>query len=442
MGNVNQTPSQITGVGGPERRVSQTLPSAVGGDEVLQGFQPLAEIRLDRNRDDPSLRVCHEATHSGQLGDRAEPALAGAGQRHDGERPVGIHGLLHGIGHQIFGIVPLFDCALILLLLSQEAAPELPVNLIDMLAGAVQYRVPFVRNGQVGHRNSRAGYRRKPKSDVLDSINHLNGGRIAHYQVDTIDQRVDAALVQHPVDKASLFRQGQIEQHTTRGSLDNSCPCLPIGVPISILFPVGLGQHLDFGVDIHITQLVGGLDLFQAAEHPAFTLPAVTNHGDVIYTQYHVLRRTHDWLTVGRLQEIARRHHHALSFLDGLVRQWHMDGHLVAIEVSIEGSTNQRMQLNGLAFDKLGHESLDTQAMKRRSPVQQNRPALNDLLQYLPDLRGLAFHETLGAFHVAGMAILHQLADDERPEKLQGHRLGQAAFTHLELRANHDDRST
>ena len=38
-----------------------------------------------------------------------------------------------------------------------------------------------------------------------------------------------------------------------------------------------------------------------------------------------------------------------------------MDRHLVAIEVSIERCANQRMQLNGLAFNQLRLERLDAQ---------------------------------------------------------------------------------
>jgi hypothetical protein len=37
-----------------------------------------------------------------------------------------------------------------------------------------------------------------------------------------------------------------------------------------------------------------------------------------------------------------------------------MHSHLVTVEVSVESRTHKRMQLDGLALDKLGLESLDT----------------------------------------------------------------------------------
>ena len=37
-----------------------------------------------------------------------------------------------------------------------------------------------------------------------------------------------------------------------------------------------------------------------------------------------------------------------------------MDGHLVAVEVSVEGAAHQRVNLDGTALDKHRHKSLDT----------------------------------------------------------------------------------
>jgi hypothetical protein len=54
---------------------------------------------------------------------------------------------------------------------------------------------------------------------------------------------------------------------------------------------------------------------------------------------------------------------------------------------------------------------------------------------------GLALHDLLGALDRLGDALLHELADDERLEQLQRHRLGQAALVQLELRAHDDHRA-
>ena len=47
LGDVDQAAREVTGVGCVRRRVDQALASAVRGDEVLQGLEALAEVRLD-----------------------------------------------------------------------------------------------------------------------------------------------------------------------------------------------------------------------------------------------------------------------------------------------------------------------------------------------------------------------------------------------------------
>ena len=70
--HVHQTTGQVTRVGGTQRGVGETLAGTVGGDEVLQHRQALAERGLDRARDDLTLRVGHQTT------DRRRSGAAGA----------------------------------------------------------------------------------------------------------------------------------------------------------------------------------------------------------------------------------------------------------------------------------------------------------------------------------------------------------------------------
>ena len=67
--HVHQAPGEVPGVGGAQRGVGQALAGAVGGDEVLQHGQALAEAGLDRPRDGLALGVGDQAPHAGDLPD-------------------------------------------------------------------------------------------------------------------------------------------------------------------------------------------------------------------------------------------------------------------------------------------------------------------------------------------------------------------------------------
>ena len=74
--HVHETAGQVAGVGRLERGVGQTLPGAVGRDEVLEHREAFTEVRLDRALDDFAdaagqllLRLGHQAAHAGQLPD-------------------------------------------------------------------------------------------------------------------------------------------------------------------------------------------------------------------------------------------------------------------------------------------------------------------------------------------------------------------------------------
>src|SRR3546814_3541745 len=69
----------------------------------------------------------------------------------------------------------------------------------------------------------------------------------------------------------------------------------------------------------------------------------------------------------------------------GFQRERHVDGHLVTVEVGVERGADQRMQLDGLAFDQHRLERLDAQAMQRRGAVEQHRMLADDFFQDVPD---------------------------------------------------------
>ncbi len=135
--DVDQTPGQVTGVGGPQRGVGEALAGAVRGDEVLQHGQALAEVGLDRPRDDLALRVGHQAAHAGDLA-HLHHVAAGTRVDHDvdrvGPREVG----LHLLGHLAGRLGPDLDQLLPALLVGDHTALVLLVDLLRVLLVAVQ----------------------------------------------------------------------------------------------------------------------------------------------------------------------------------------------------------------------------------------------------------------------------------------------------------------
>jgi hypothetical protein len=83
--HVDQPPREVSGVGGLERRIGQTLARAVGRDEVVQHREPFTEVRGDRRLDDFARRLRHQSAHAGELTDLLFRS-AGAGVGHDVDR--------------------------------------------------------------------------------------------------------------------------------------------------------------------------------------------------------------------------------------------------------------------------------------------------------------------------------------------------------------------
>ena len=127
---------------------------------------------------------------------------------------------------------------------------------------------------------------------------------------------------------------------------------LAIGISPALIVIIGLGIQLDLGMNVHISQAVGYFHFFHAAEGLTLTATAVSHHRQVVNAQHHILGRANNRMTISRLEQIARCQHQFDRFLDRPLRQGHMDSHLVTVEVSIEGRTHQRMELNRLAFNQ------------------------------------------------------------------------------------------
>ena len=124
----------------------------------------------------------------------------------------------------------------------------------------------------------------------------------------------------------------------------------------------------------------------EGAALPLGPLPLLGEVGD---PQDHVLAGHGDGPSRRRRQDVVRRQHEEAGLQLRFERQGHVDGHLVPVEVRVEGGADEGMELDGLALDKHGLERLDAQAVEGRRAVQEDRVVLDHLVQHVPHL-GLA----------------------------------------------------
>ena len=209
-----------------------------------------------------------------------------------------------------------------------------------------------------------------------------------------------------------------------------------------VLVLVPLGQaHVDLGGELDLVGVQRALHFADVGEDHALALGVDALARRVVQAQHHVLRRHDGGLAVGGEQHVVGGQHQRAAFHLRFHRQRHVDGHLVAVEVGVEGRADQRVQLDRLAFDQDRLERLDAQAVQRRRAVQHHRVLLDHLFQDVPHHRRAGFDFLLRRLDGGGDAHGFQAREDERLEQLQRHQLGQAALVQLERRADHDDRT-
>ena len=105
-----------------------------------------------------------------------------------------------------------------------------------------------------------------------------------------------------------------------------------------------------------------------------------------------------------------------------------MHCHLVAVEISVIGAADKRMQLNSLAFDQHRLKRLNTKTVQSWGAVQHHWMLANHFGQNIPNLGGFALDHFLRGLDCGRQLPVFQSAEYERLKKLQGHFLGQTAL--------------
>src|SRR5215218_2457345 len=200
LGHVHRTTGEVPRVGGPQRGVGQTLTGTVRGDEVLQHGQTLPEVGLDRPRDDLTLRVGDEPSHTGDLADLHHVA-SGARVDHDPDR-VGGREVVH---HRLADLGPRAGPDLDELATTLDVGDDTALVLLLDLGGLGLVPVEDLPLGRRGHhvvdgdRDARAGGPVEARR-----LERVEGGRDLHLGValgEVVDDRPELLLRHLVVDE-------------------------------------------------------------------------------------------------------------------------------------------------------------------------------------------------------------------------------------------------
>ncbi len=198
----------------------------------------------------------------------------------------------------------------------------------------------------------------------------------------------------------------------------------------------------DLGVQGHRTNVKRLMHFGHVRQDHAFARLACAVHRKVIDAQHHVLRRNDDRLAVGRREDVVGRHHQHARFQLGFQRERHVDGHLVTIEVGVEGRADQRVKLDRLTFDQYRFERLNAETVKRWRAVEHDRVLADHFVEDVPDFLAFLLDPLLGLLQGHRKTLGVEARVDERLEQFERHLLGQTALVQLQFRTGNDDRTT
>ena len=447
--HVNETAGQVTRVRSLQRGIGQTLTGTVGRVEVLVHGQAFLEVRDDRRFDDLARRLGHQAAHPAKLTHLAG-RTTGTGVAHHVDR---VHLLLtaglgveldrldsshHLVGNLLGRLAPGVDDLVVLLALSDQAVVVLLLVFLHHCIGVGDDLRLGRRDDHVVLAEGNTGAAGMAEAELHDPVTEDDRILLTAVTIDGVDHPGDVLLghllVAGVERNHDVLRQKFADQHAARGRFVDLADLVAVGID-------GLEAALHLRVQGNDLVLERMVEFAEIGEHHPLARFLLGHDREIVETKHHVLRRHDDRCAVRRVQNVVGRHHEHAGFKLGFKRERHVNGHLVAIEVGVERGADERVQLDGLAFDQGRFEGLDTQTVKRRRTVQENRVLADDLVEDIPDFRLFLLDQLLGLLDGRGVTLGVETGVDERLEELERHLFRQAALVQLEFRTGHDDRT-
>ncbi|OQC54575.1 MAG: hypothetical protein BWX55_00385 [Deltaproteobacteria bacterium ADurb.Bin022] len=229
------------------------------------------------------------------------------------------------------------------------------MNLQNIFIGLQDNFFLLLRNDHIAHGKGEPRNGRILEPQILEFIGQNDGCLVAAQTITMIYQAGQFFLVHQFVDIVEADLLGH-----DFGKNDSSSRGF---------FQFRINAHLDPRMQVNHAVINGGAHFVGTRKNHPVALDAGLGPGQVINTQNDVLAGNDDRAAVGRRKNIIGGHHQNACFRLCFNGQRNMHSHLVAVKIRVERRTNQRVKLDGLAFDQDRFKGLDAQTMQRRRAV-------------------------------------------------------------------------
>ena len=305
-GDIDETTGQVTGVGGLECRIGESLAGTVGGDEVVEYGETLLEVGQDRILHRLSAlttadRLGHQTTDTGELLDLiGRSTCTGVHHHVDGiEAVLVLLELLHEhLGDLVIDVGPDVDDLIVTLVVGDDTEIEVIHDLLDLAEAIGDDLLLLLRYNDVGEVEGEACLVGHVVAEVLDPVEE--GGALCDTAVldHLTDDEPEVLLPHYAVVEWELaLGHHLIEEHTTIGGLDD------VGDRLTLLVEI-LYTCLDDGVHVETALIVSDLYLLEVTEYLALALGSGARLGDVIESEDHILSRYGDRGSIGGVEDI------------------------------------------------------------------------------------------------------------------------------------------
>ena len=388
--HVDEAAGEIARVRRTQRRISKAFACAVRGNEVIGDGESLAEVRRNRQIDDLARGIRHESAHACELA-HLLLVSARAGVRHHEDGVERVHVLHHGVCYVICRLRPELDDLLVALVLGNQTAAELTLDLVDL---RLRIRDDFLflrRDDDIGYGDRHACDAGVVVAEIFHMVDDL--GRLGRTEVIVaVGDELAEFLLVHENTEAPLAGLRILSVMTEFVGQDLAENKASERTPDKA---VALNLHADLRLQIEHLLLIRKQRLGDARKDLALTLCTGPYLREVVGAEHHVLRGDNDRLAVLRREDVIRREHEDACLGLRLGRERQMDRHLVAVKVRVVRRTRERMQLQRTALGEHRLECLNAEAVQRRRAVEEHGVLLDDIFEHVPDLGARALDHAL-----------------------------------------------